>query len=70
MDVFNPDRYKERQTQADREQIARDTEEFIANGGKIEILSSGVSSGVCDLPPKEIRDIKKRLGVDHKGSDK
>lgn len=63
MEAFNPDRYKERQTQADREKITKDTEEFLANGGEIKILSSGVSSGVCDLPPKEIRDIKKRLGV-------
>ena len=70
MDVFNPDRYKQRQTQVDRDQIRKDTEEFLANGGEIKKVSSGLSSGVCDLPPQQIRDIKKRLGVDHKGGDK
>ena len=70
MDVFNPDRYKERQTKADREQIARDTEEFLANGGEIKVLSSGVSSGVCDLPPQQIKEIKKKLGVPANGGSK
>ena len=70
MDVFNPDRYKERQTQVDRDQIRKDTEEFLANGGEIKILSSGVSSGVCDLPPQQIKEIKKKLGVPANGGDK
>lgn len=70
MDVFNPDRYKQRQTQVDRDQIRKDTEEFLANGGEIKILSSGVSSGVCDLPPQQIKEIKKKLGVPANGGKK
>lgn len=69
-DPFDLDRYKQRQTQSDRDQIARDTERFLESGGEIEKLSSGFSSEVCDLPPKEIRDIKKKLGVLPKGGDK
>jgi hypothetical protein len=69
-DPFDLDRYKQRQTQSDRDQIARDTKRFLESGGKIKKLSSVFSSGVCDLPPKEIRDIKKKLGVLPKGGDK
>ena len=67
---FNLDRYKQRQTRQDSADIARKTEEFLKNGGEIKKEEAGICSGVCDLPPKKIRDIKKKLGVNHKGGDK
>ena len=69
-DPFNPDLYKQRDTKKDQERIERDKEEFLANGGKIKVLSSGVSSGVCDLPPQQIKEIKKKLGVPANGGEK
>lgn len=67
---FNIDRYKQRQTQQDSERIARETEEFLANGGEIQKEKTGIQSGVCDLAPKEIAKIKKKLGVPHAGEIK
>jgi hypothetical protein len=67
---FNIDRYKQRQTQQDSERIARETEEFLANGGEIQKEKTGIQSGVCDLCPKEIGKIKKKLGLPHAGEIK
>jgi hypothetical protein len=67
---FNIDRYKQRQTRQESERITRETEEFLKGGGKVKKLSSGLQSGVCDLAPKEIAKIKKKLGVPHAGEIK
>ena len=60
---FNKDRYLQRQTDADRAEIKKHTREFIKNGGEIKKLSSGLSSGICDLPPKTQQEIKRKLGL-------
>jgi len=59
-DVFNPDRYKQRQTAEDQAEIERQTEEFLKNGGKIEIIASSVSSGVNDLSEKQRSELRKK----------
>jgi len=67
---FNIDRYKQRQTRQESERIAREIEEFLANGGEIQKEETGLQSGVCDLAPKAISKIKKKLGAPHAGEIK
>ena len=59
-DPFNLDRYKQRQTAEDQAEIQRQTEDFLKNGGKIEIIASSVSSGIGELSFKERSDMRKR----------
>jgi hypothetical protein len=59
-DVFNPDRYKQRQTAEDQAEIERLKGEFLKNGGKIEIIASSVSSGVNDLSEKQRSELRKK----------
>lgn len=57
---FNPDRFKQRQTQQDRDQLNRDIERFLKNGGEIEEIPSTVSSGVNDLSEKQRSELRKK----------
>jgi hypothetical protein len=70
-EYFREDRDFRKQTDADRERIAEKTAEFLKNGGKVEKVSSGLQSGICDLSPKERSEIcKKALNPGSKRSGK
>ena len=59
-EYFREDRDFRKQTDADRERIAEKTAEFIKNGGKVEKVSSGLQSGICDLSEKQKSELRKK----------